>query len=159
MGTLAMSVEMILIALLGIIHSAYSLDCYSCNSSLDYHCQEFFDHSDPLNPLSPVPCTVNEARYCIKATGLWGGVVGTHRFCSAKHMGYQCSYVSYPDHDRLYRACVFTCWEDGCNHSNIKTAHTLTLLLPLISLLFVLFHWIVWGGWVKIWFQLELQLF
>ncbi len=47
------------------------------------------------------------------------GIVGTTRFCSSRDMGNQCQFIRYPDHDRVYRACIYTCGTNDCN-----TAHT-----------------------------------
>ncbi|XP_064607936.1 tRNA-splicing endonuclease subunit Sen54-like [Liolophura sinensis] len=103
--------------LCAVVDSASALMCYQCNSSLDYNCQEMFDHDSGNNPLTASYCDLYEAKYCIKTTGIWGGIVATHRFCSAKDMGDQCQYIMYPDHDRMYQACVYTCWHDDCNSS------------------------------------------
>lgn len=46
------------------------------------------------------------------------GVVGTHRFCSSRDMGDQCQDIWFPDHDRMYRACVYTCSSEGCNSAS-----------------------------------------
>ncbi|VDN30470.1 unnamed protein product [Dibothriocephalus latus] len=60
-------------------------------------------------------CMVSNARFCVKTTALYGAIMGTTRWCSAMDMGNQCQYTSFPDHDRIYRACIFTCDTDACN--------------------------------------------
>ncbi|XP_022315261.1 UPAR/Ly6 domain-containing protein bou-like [Crassostrea virginica] len=111
--------------------SVFGLDCYQCNSTLDSNCQDRFNHDETINPIRSTPCTVYNARYCIKITGVWGGIVGTHRFCSARDLGDQCQDLSYPDHDRLYRACVYSCTRDDCNSAPSHKGST--LLLSLIT--------------------------
>ncbi|CAD5111203.1 DgyrCDS535, partial [Dimorphilus gyrociliatus] len=89
-----------------------SLNCYQCDSAKDPDCKEFFDHAHKDELLiKPTECKVDAAAYCLKTTGVWGGVVGTTRFCSSRGMGNQCQYVTYPDHDRTYRASA---WHIGC---------------------------------------------
>lgn len=111
--------------------SVLALNCYQCNSTLDSNCQDRFDHDQSVNPIRSTKCTVYNARYCIKITGVWGGIVGTHRFCSARDLGDQCQDLSYPDHDRLYRACVYSCTRDDCN-SAISTKGSIISLLVLL---------------------------
>lgn len=74
------------------------------------------------------------------------GVVGTHRFCSSRDMGDQCQDIWFPDHDRMYRACVYTCSGDGCN----SATRTSTLPAVLVSLLWLIVH--VWRRlwWVRV---------
>lgn len=114
--------------------TAFGLDCYQCNSTLDSNCQDRFNHDQSINPIRSTQCTVYNARYCIKITGVWGGIVGTHRFCSARDLGDQCQDLSYPDHDRLYRACVYSCTSDDCNSAPV---HAPSILLSLAGLLLV----------------------
>ncbi|KAK3583001.1 hypothetical protein CHS0354_005642 [Potamilus streckersoni] len=114
--------------------------CYQCNSTLDTNCQEIFDHENPNNPVISSQCMMYDAKYCIKVTGLWGGIVGTHRFCSARDLGQQCQDMRFPDHDRLYRACVFTCSSDGCNgassiFSTLSIIITVAILISVIRVL------------------------
>lgn len=111
-----------------------ALHCYVCNSTLDQNCNEKFEIT-PLNPIKMEPCHVYGARYCIKVYGMWGGTVGTHRFCSSRDMGHQCQDIWYPDHDRMYRSCIFTCSGDGCNAADSLIAswnHRLPSLLALL---------------------------
>ena len=74
------------------------------------------------------------------------GVVGTHRFCSSRDMGDQCQDIWFPDHDRMYRACVYTCSGDGCNSATRLS----TLPAVLVSLLWLIVH--VWRRlwWVRV---------
>ncbi|KAL5017933.1 hypothetical protein ScPMuIL_003655 [Solemya velum] len=110
-----------------------AMNCYQCNSTLDPNCQEKFDHTK--STMSPQLCSVWNTEYCIKATGLWGGIVGTHRFCSTRDLGDQCQDVFYPDHDRMYRACVYTCTSEGCNSATSLQIGTLTIILGSLFLL------------------------
>ncbi|GAB1610535.1 uncharacterized protein LOC115230369 [Argonauta hians] len=126
---------------LAYISSANALNCYVCNSTLDDNCNEKFENTD-LNPVKPERCNVYNARYCIKVYGMWGGVVGTHRFCSSRDMGQQCQDIWYADHDRMYRSCIFTCSGDSCNSGeNLSTQwnHVFAgLILNFIIVLFTL---------------------
>ncbi|ESO09317.1 hypothetical protein HELRODRAFT_97485 [Helobdella robusta] len=114
------------------IGSSSSLYCYQCDSSDNLDCKEYFDH-DNMNEIAlrPTLCTVDAAAYCIKTTGVWGGSVGTTRFCSSRDLFNQCQYVQYEDHDRIYRACIYTCRGDGCNGA--KTLSLATNKLHLLA--------------------------
>ena len=57
------------------------------------------------------------------------GVVGTTRFCSSRDMGNQCQYIRYPDHDRVYRACIYTCKGNGCNGASGVTLSAIVMTL------------------------------
>ncbi|XP_069124306.1 UPAR/Ly6 domain-containing protein bou-like isoform X2 [Argopecten irradians] len=121
-----------IVVILTTISTVQGLNCFQCNSTLDHNCQEHFDHDFTINPLSSQYCTVWNSRYCIKITGLWGGVVGTHRFCSSRDLGDQCQDIFYPDHDRMYRACVYTCTSDDCNAAtSMWTKWTLVVSIVL----------------------------
>ncbi|XP_076451200.1 UPAR/Ly6 domain-containing protein bou-like [Babylonia areolata] len=112
--------------------------CYQCDSTLDHNCQEKWDDSLSTNQQKYRECRLWDAKYCIKVTGLWGGVVGTHRFCSSRDMGDQCQDIWFPDHDRMYRACVYTCSGDGCNSASLPSSMA-ALLIP--ALLLVMHVW------------------
>lgn len=112
------------------------LSCFVCNSTLDQNCNEKFE-SPETNPIKMEPCNVYRARYCVKVYGMWGGTVGTHRFCSSHDMGKQCQDIWYPDHDRMYRSCIFTCSSDGCNPAAILTVRRSHLLLASLFALLV----------------------
>lgn len=59
--------------------------------------------------------------FCVKTTGIYGGIVGTRRFCSSRHLDNACLEVQYPQDIRIYYSCTYTCSNgDGCNHA-IKT--------------------------------------
>ncbi|BHF74762.1 hypothetical protein SprV_0501785000 [Sparganum proliferum] len=94
------------------------LSCFVCNSSDNSGCldKNFKEYSQ--STLTQQLCMVENARFCIKTTALYGAIMGTTRFCSAMDMGNQCQYTSFPDHDRIYRACIFTCGTDGCNSAH-----------------------------------------
>ncbi|KAF8566385.1 hypothetical protein P879_06365 [Paragonimus westermani] len=89
--------------------------CYVCNSSINHDCLDIIDLT--TTSIRPTLCNVAGSKYCIKTTGTYGGFVGTNRFCSSYNLGSQCSFISFPDHDRIYRACVFTCSGDLCNRA------------------------------------------
>ncbi|VDK23073.1 unnamed protein product [Taenia asiatica] len=109
-----------------LVHFAICLNCFVCNSSVDPGCLDGEFQAHILNlDVRPSPCSVRDAKFCIKTTTIYGGkrlnqfyvsaIMGTTRFCSSKHLGDQCQYVDFPDHDRIYQACVFTCENDACN--------------------------------------------
>lgn len=62
------------------------------------------------------------------------GIVGTHRFCSARDLGDQCQDLSYPDHDRLYRACVYSCTRDDCNSAPLRETSIISIMFSLFGL-------------------------
>jgi len=93
-----------------------SIKCVVCDSSVDPLCTEFYTFSSPP---SPVSCNdTYGAKYCVKTTGVFGGKVGTQRFCSSRDMYYQCRDIMFADHERVYRACAYTCSTDGCNDAS-----------------------------------------
>jgi hypothetical protein len=121
------------------IHSCQALSCYQCDSRNDPDCKEEFDwqHLDQLI-IRPTECEVHDAAYCVKTTGVWGGVVGTTRFCSSRDMFNSCQYVTFRDHDRIYRACIFTCGSDGCNGSvSVTASATVVMCLAAVITAFV----------------------
>jgi hypothetical protein len=119
-----------LTVLLAFIQTSSAISCYQCDSRYDPDCKEDFDwaHLDQLI-IRPTECTVDSAQYCIKTTGVWGGVVGTTRFCSSRDMFNSCQYVTFPDHNRIYRACIYTCSGDSCNAATTLSRTTLSALL------------------------------
>ena len=64
---------MLIVVQLCFVIIVFGLDCYQCNSTLDSNCQDRFNHDETINPIRSTPCTVYNARYCIKITGVWGG--------------------------------------------------------------------------------------
>ena len=49
------------------------LSCYQCDSSEDIRCSEELTNKTTLRPL---PCnTLSEASYCVKMTGVFGGIL------------------------------------------------------------------------------------
>jgi len=122
------------------IHEGLGLNCYQCSSDVDPDCKEDFDwaHLDTLTIKSTL-CTVDQAKYCIKTTGVWGGIVGTQRFCSSRDMFNQCQYVTYADHNRIYRACIYTCGSSDCNAAiSTATASILTVFVAtFISMIYI----------------------
>merc|ERR1711983_683746 len=81
---------------ISMVESSLGINCYSCDSSSD------FSH-------------VNDAKYCVKMTGIFDGKLGTKRFCSSRDRGDYCEYIQRPGDPREYRSCVFTCSTHGCN--------------------------------------------
>ncbi|KAI0222034.1 hypothetical protein LSAT2_026711 [Lamellibrachia satsuma] len=115
------------------VKSGSTLHCYQCDSAVDTDCMEEFDHAhkDQLTVKSS-DCKVDASEYCIKTTGVWGGVVGTTRFCSSRDMGNQCQFIRYPDHDRVYRACIYTCTGSHCNHAHSIAAYSMLIVLLVV---------------------------
>ena len=70
------------------------------------------------------------------------GVVGTRRFCSSRDMHNICQYMTYPDHDRVYRACVFTCRGDGCNSGTLPNISLVAMILSFLCLSIFLYWWV-----------------
>jgi len=117
-----------------------ALNCYQCDSNTEADCQEFFDHAHQNSlTIKPTQCSVDASKFCIKTTGVWGGIVGTRRFCSSRDMFNQCQYVQYPDHNRIYRACIYTCNTDECNGASRQQSY-ISLVPILILLLRFLLH-------------------
>ncbi|KAF5404055.1 Boudin [Paragonimus heterotremus] len=118
------------------------LSCYQCNSSVDSSCLEgLIDLGE--NSLRSRPCDTYGARFCIKTTGIYGAVMGTTRFCSSYDLGNECQYLPFPDHDRIYRACIFTCDTEGCNPATKLEQRYATpvVSLFLIGLLLKILSW------------------
>uniref|UniRef100_A0A4Q8K4J8 U37-Liphistoxin-Lsp1a_1 n=1 Tax=Liphistius sp. SGP-2016 TaxID=1905180 RepID=A0A4Q8K4J8_9ARAC len=112
---------------------ASAIKCYQCNANEHAHCAEVFN-PERLD-ISPTSCDhINEARYCIKATGIYEGTIGTRRFCSSRHHGNYCEYIRRPGDDREYRSCVFTCYDDGCNSA---TGHRVRDSFLIVGVLIV----------------------
>ncbi|XP_043788152.1 uncharacterized protein LOC122712493 [Apis laboriosa] len=102
---------------------ATTLDCYQCTSEEELSCG---DSKLVLSTLRPANCNhVYDAQYCIKSIGLFGGGIGTKRFCSALDLGNYCDYVNQQGDKLTYRTCIYTCAGDGCNPA--------TMLKPSIS--------------------------
>jgi len=128
-----------LIVILVWIPGGFSINCYQCDSNNDPDCTEQFDNENIESlTVRSTECTVDAAKYCIKTTGVYGGVVGTTRFCSSRDLGNQCQYIRYPDHDRVYRGCVYTCTNNNCNGAEqTSTIAAVTILLSsLVALYF-----------------------
>lgn len=119
-----------LLCLLLYVKEGLGMSCYQCDSRNDPDCKEFFDHANLASMIiRPLECKVDASEYCVKTTGVWGGVVGTTRFCSSRDMGNQCQYIRYPDHDRVYRACIYTCSGTACNTATSVSYSGLLMLL------------------------------
>lgn len=115
-----------------IIPSVAAIYCHQCNSNNDAHCAEVFN---PGNlEIYPSSCDhIHEARYCIKATGMYEGTIGTRRFCSSRHHGNYCEYIKRVGDDREYRSCVYTCYADGCNVANANAITFLTIITTVVT--------------------------
>uniref|UniRef100_V5GNT0 Putative conserved secreted protein n=1 Tax=Ixodes ricinus TaxID=34613 RepID=V5GNT0_IXORI len=112
-----------------LLTSAEAIQCHQCDSNNHLHCSEQWDY---LSSHEPQSCDyLYEAAYCIKATGMYEGRIGTFRFCSSRDRGNYCDYVQRPGDEREYRACIHTCRTDGCNSS--PRASKLDLRLPTSS--------------------------
>ena len=140
-----MKVNSIILPILGFllvwIQKGLALSCYQCESTEEPDCKEYFDHANiDTITIRSEECTVDAAKFCIKTTGVWGGVVGTTRFCSSRDMGNQCQFVRYPDHDRVYRACIYTCTGEHCNTAAAQLANIYTTL-ALASMAFLFSRW------------------
>nr|CAH8871410.1 unnamed protein product [Trichobilharzia regenti] len=112
------------------INFVSSLSCYQCNSSHHSNCLEHLVELGK-HSLQPTPCTTYGARFCIKTTGIYGAVMGITRFCSAWDLGNECQYLDFPDHDRIYRACVSTCSTDACNSGIQNRTALFSIILSL----------------------------
>ncbi|KAF8783380.1 hypothetical protein HNY73_013545 [Argiope bruennichi] len=132
----------IFLLLNAIIHETSAIYCYQCNSNEETYCSEVFNR-DGLT-LEPTVCDgIHEAKYCIKATGMYEGTIGTRRFCSSRHHGNYCEYVRRPGDEREYRSCVYTCSSDGCNIAGSISGSKILILLSLFcsNLLWCLLKW------------------
>ncbi len=60
------------------------------------------------------------------------GAVATKRFCSSRDLDNQCLEVKYPQDEKMYYSCTYTCSRDGCNgtsHLNISSIFILFFIL------------------------------
>ncbi|XP_064457528.1 UPAR/Ly6 domain-containing protein bou-like [Ornithodoros turicata] len=120
-------------AFLCLFTSGATIKCYECDSNDQLHCSERWDMG-LIGDVEPQNCSyLHEARYCIKATGMYKGRIGTFRFCSARDWGHYCDYTSRPGDEREYRACMYTCYTDGCNSAPYSAvASTFLLMLSVL---------------------------
>lgn len=110
--------------------SVEAIYCHQCDSNQHLHCSEQWDH---ISSPEPASCDhLFEASYCVKATGMYEGRIGTFRFCSSRDRGHYCDYVQRPGDDREYRACIYTCSGDGCNASVALKPWTGSIALMLL---------------------------
>ncbi|CAH1795135.1 unnamed protein product [Owenia fusiformis] len=123
-----------LVLLLIAISTIDALKCYQCSSTTDPDCGERFDHDNVQDlTIKSEECVVDSAQYCVKTIGVWGGVVGTRRFCSSRDMGNQCQYITYADHDRTYRACIYSCYGDHCNSATSSSINKLFMIATIVT--------------------------
>jgi len=119
---------------LSMISFVNSLSCYQCDSADDLRCSEELISKD----LRSLPChNLSRAKFCVKMTGIFGGSLGSRRFCSERYLDNYCTYVQRPGDQREYRSCVYTCTGDGCNASvSLKPFHWLFFSSLIILLTF-----------------------
>ncbi|XP_047528714.1 uncharacterized protein LOC125065245 [Vanessa atalanta] len=110
------------------------IECFQCNSSSTLECSDGLMTLDG-GILTAVPCDhVYNAQYCIKLTGLNGGI-STKRYCSSLDLGNYCNYVQQPGDKLEYRTCIHTCNTDGCNGaSSVQSSAIFSLLVLSISI-------------------------
>jgi len=128
------------ISLAMLVQAGAALRCYQCQSNIHNTCQEKWDDKLKVTENYYNLCQLWDAKYCVKVTGMWGGVVGTHRFCSSKDLGDQCQDIWFPDHDRMYRACVYSCSGDGCNSAMSVSSFSVGFLMAIAVMLSFLRH-------------------
>merc|ERR1719411_658709 len=128
---------LVLSVLFTVIPYCYSIYCYSCDSSNDFSCAEFWDPSE--NQQYYQNCSkVYNANYCVKMTGVYDGKLGTKRFCSSRDWGDYCEYIQRPGDPREYRSCVFTCTTHGCNKGSMSVKGSLSLLFGIYVISYIL---------------------
>ncbi|GFU34739.1 uncharacterized protein NPIL_545041 [Nephila pilipes] len=133
---LSLLIVICLYLLTAVIHKSSAIYCFQCNSNEETYCSEVFNREGLI--LEPTVCDgIHEAKYCVKATGMYEGTIGTRRFCSSRHHGNYCEYVRRPGDEREYRSCVYTCSSDSCNEaSSISKSKILFILSFICSILF-----------------------
>ena len=118
------------------MNKVLAINCFQCNSSSSTDCNELFNDED--TSLKAQSCdNVYESRYCIKTTGIYGGLMGTQRFCSSRDLGNYCEYIKRNGDQREQRSCVFTCGRDNCNSASSIQFNFINLILILILNLFI----------------------
>ncbi|CAF0885692.1 unnamed protein product [Adineta steineri] len=112
------------------------LSCFVCDSKEDEHCPETWTRRDILPVECGGPDGVQDARFCIKTIAVFGGAVATKRFCSSRDMDNQCIEVKYPQDEKMYYSCTYTCSRDGCNGtSRLHIPTTFILFFILIHII------------------------
>ncbi|CAF0751284.1 unnamed protein product [Adineta ricciae] len=97
------------------VNVSNALSCFVCDSKEDEHCPETWTRRDILPVECGGPDGVQDARFCIKTIAVFGGAVATKRFCSSRDLDNQCIEVKYPQDEKMYYSCTYTCSSDGCN--------------------------------------------
>ena len=135
---MALKISFLILAL-GFVKSSQSISCYSCESSKNFSCSEFWDPSLDVNQQYLSDCrNVYDAKYCVKMTGIYDGKLGTKRFCSSRDWGDYCEYIQRPGDPREYRSCILTCTNNECNSAGILTISFFTMIFTgFISI----FYW------------------
>jgi hypothetical protein len=66
------------------------------------------------------------------------GAVATKRFCSSRDLDNQCLEVKYPQDEKMYYSCTYTCSRDGCNGtSGLNISASFILFFILIQMICV----------------------
>jgi len=69
------------------------------------------------------------------------GAVATKRFCSSRHMDNQCIEVKYPQDEKMYYSCTYTCSSDGCNgSSHVSLSFSIFFMCLIIRNFFVFWY-------------------
>ena len=119
------------------VKSSHSISCYSCESSTDFSCSEFWDPSLVVNQQYLSDCrNVYDAKYCVKMTGIYDGKLGTKRFCSSRDWGNYCEYIQRPGDPREYRSCILTCSNNECNAAHIYKLSFVTMMFTCMISIF-----------------------
>ncbi|XP_037073085.1 U-scoloptoxin(05)-Sm1a-like isoform X1 [Pollicipes pollicipes] len=116
---------------------ALAIDCYQCDTVHDMACGERFDtgRAERLGNVPRSCSAVYGAAYCIKATGIFEGQLGTKRFCSSRNFGDYCEWVKRPGDANTYQACVLTCGTSACNSSaSLRGAALLVAMTTVFGL-------------------------
>jgi hypothetical protein len=56
------------------------------------------------------------------------GAVATKRFCSSRDLDNQCIEVKYPQDEKMYYSCTYTCSRDGCNGTSRLNISSISIL-------------------------------
>ncbi|KAG8199709.1 hypothetical protein JTE90_022158 [Oedothorax gibbosus] len=123
--------------ILALVQKSSAIYCYQCNSNEETYCSELFNREGLV--IEPTVCDgIYEAKFCIKATGMYEGTIGTRRFCSSRNHGNTCEYVRRPGDEREYRSCIYTCSSDGCNGASTISKSLFPILGSFLSIILLL---------------------
>lgn len=65
------------------------------------------------------------------------GAVATQRFCSSRDLDNQCLEVKYPQDEKMYYSCTYTCSRDGCNGSSHLSVSLVFIFASTLAQMFV----------------------